>query len=55
MVKIIDSFNTEDGALIECSCGERFFIFGVDSIKQCSCGKKYIVKAVIKEAEDENL
>lgn len=49
MVKIIDSFNTEDGALIECSCGERFFIFGIDNEKQCACGKTYIVKAIIEE------
>ena len=48
-MKVIESFNTEDGALIECSCGTRFFIFGIDNEKQCSCGKCYVVKATIKE------
>ena len=48
-MKIIENFNTEDGELIECSCGERFFIFGIDNKKQCSCGKEYVVKVKIKE------
>lgn len=49
MVKIIEKFNTEDGAIIECECGVRFYIFGVDSPKECSCGKKYVVNVKIKE------
>ena len=52
-MKIIENFNTQGGALIECSCGVRFFIFGVDSEKQCSCGKTYIVRAVISEVVKE--
>ena len=51
MVKIIDKFNTEDGALIECKCGEKFFIYGIDNPKQCSCGREYIVKVNIQEVK----
>ena len=51
MVKVIEEFDTEDGALIECQCGQRFYIFGVDNPKQCSCGKEYVVKATIREVK----
>ena len=49
--KIIEDFNTEEGALIECSCGMRFFIFGVNIEKECSCGKIYIAKVLIEEVK----
>jgi hypothetical protein len=50
MVKVIEKFNTEN-ALIECSCRQRFYIFGVDNPKSCSWGKEYVVKATIREVK----
>jgi len=48
MVKIIDEFNTEEGALIECVCGVKFYIY-YGSEKSCSCGRTYIIKVKIME------
>lgn len=39
-MKIISSFDTEDGATIKCVCGVVFIIF-FGSPKACSCGREY--------------
>ena len=46
MVKIIEEYHSEDGALIKCKCGIKQFIF-LGSEKDCSCGRSHIIKVKV--------